>query len=416
MARLDVEFLDETMGFLSANEEKKESKLLQRIIDKDYENLSSFEYEQLSEKRKGVLEWYPFKSGASLLELGAGMGALTSLFVDKKCNITCVEIKKLRADIIKKRFEDNKNIEVVCENPVLYCTDKKFDYIIVHDIWGYIKKYNKIDDAYNVFLKKIKSFLKNDGHIIIIADNRIALKYLSGSIDEYSRKLFMGVNGYRNYNYIRSFDKNELIDMMKQSGVYPFQMYYVNSDYYFADKIYTDEAFKYVRYKGSKFSTTYNSLWFYDNEHLEKTFQDNGVIDKFVDAFILDYCNAGYIQKSISFYQAGNKKQNGIAINLDYENGQECIVKREIVNYEKVCLEPTVITMEEWQHIVEKYSVIDDELSSYIKSEVKMPFIDPVDILQCGIDRGMSAVCEDDFQLINERNLIQRFLGEMDDK
>lgn len=416
MSRLDVEFMDETMGFLSANEEKKEAKILQRIIDKDYENLSGFEYEQLSDKRKGVLEWYPFKSGASLLELGAGMGALTSLFVKKKCKITCVEIKKSRVDIIKKRFEHEKNIEVICDNPVLYSTDKKFDYIVLHDIWGYIKKYNKIENAYDFFLRKIKSFLKEDGHIIIIADNRIGLKYLSGSIDEYSKKLFVGVNGYRDYNYIRSFDKGELIDMMKKNDLFPFQMYYVNSDYYFADKIYTDEAFNYIKYKGRKFSTTYNSFSFYDNEILENTLQNNGIIDKFVDAFILDYCNDGCKRKSISYYQVGNKNQNGIAIILEHNKGQDCIIKKEIDKEERVYLEPTVITIEEWRNIVEEYSVIDEELSGYIKGNVKMPYIDPVDILQCGIERGMGNICEDDLQLINEKKLIQRFVGDMNDK
>lgn len=416
MSRLDVEFMDETKGFLSVNEEKREAKILQRIIDKDYDNLSGYEYEQLSEKRQGVLEWYPFKRGASLLELGAGMGALTSLFVNKKCNITCVEIKKSRVDIIKRRFEHEKNVEVICDNPVLYSTEIKFDYIVVHDIWGYVKKYNKKDDAYNAFLRKIKTFLKDDGHIIIIADNRIGLKYLSGSIDEYSKKLFVGVNGYKNYSYIRSFDKKELIDIMKQNGVYPCQMYYVNSDYYFTDKVYTDEALKYVKYKGSKYSTTYNSFWFYENEYLENTLQNNGVIDRFVDAFILDYCNGGCKEKCLSYYQAGNKKQNGIAISVVYENGKECIVKREIDKDNKVYLEPAVITVKEWQNIVNRYSVIDEELSSYIKSDVKLPYIDPVDILQCGIERGMNNICEEDFQLINERNLIQGFLGDKDDK
>lgn len=48
----------------------------------------------LSPKRRNLLEWYPFRSEAALLEIGAGCGALTGLFCEKDSHVTAIELSK----------------------------------------------------------------------------------------------------------------------------------------------------------------------------------------------------------------------------------------------------------------------------------------------------------------------------------
>lgn len=47
-----------------------------------------------SNKRQNLLEWYPFKEGAEVLEIGAGCGAITGILCDKCKHVTSVELSK----------------------------------------------------------------------------------------------------------------------------------------------------------------------------------------------------------------------------------------------------------------------------------------------------------------------------------
>lgn len=408
MSRLDVEFMDETCGFVSVNEDIIEQKILERIKNHNYDNLTSKEYEQLSPKRKNVLEWYSFEEGKKILELGAGMGALTELFVERKCLVTSVEIKHTRTQIIEERLKDYGQVQIICENPVLYETEEKYDYVIIHDIWGYVRKYNKVDNAYEKFLKKVKSFLKKEGHLIIIADNRLALKYFSGSVDEYSRKLFTGIENYQNYSFIKSFDKQELLNLLDTCGLNSRDMYYINSDYYFADKIYTDYALKRVPYKSSKFSTSYNAFSFYDENIVYDSFQKNGIVDRFVDAFIVDCYFTENQNEKIVYYQSGKENNEGIAVVLS--KGQ---LETRVFNDETKESSTEKIGIEDWQELIFK-SDVKGVKDKYLKKNIGLPFVDPVEILNFGRKYDLIQKTDaEDSQMVEEENLIQGLIGEL---
>lgn len=405
MSRLDIEFMDESCGFVSMYEDLYEKRLLYRIENKDYSNLSAREYEQLSSKRKNVLMWYPFKEGAKLLELGGGFGALTELFVERRCVVTSVEHKKSRAEIIKRRLENQPNLQVICANPVLYETEEKFDYIIVHDIWGYIKKYNpSVTNAYDIFLQKVKGYLKDEGHFIVIADNRMALRYFSGSVDEYSKKLFVGVNGYKNYSFIKSFDKKELLDLFEKNDVTVRRIYYSNSDYYFADKIYTDKALERVKYIGKKTGTSYSAFSFFDEQAVSESLQSNGIVDRFVDTFILDCSLDMNTDDEMVFYQAGSNENCGRKIFSLEGKWIEKLDDSQSANE---------ITIEQWNDLVQNYSAADDEMQRYIKKTVRFPYVDPVEILSVGIKYQNQDMIGESQQLIEEENIIKGIIGDL---
>ncbi len=50
------------------------------------ENLRIF-----SDRREGLLEWYGFRRGASLLSVGSGMGALVELYLRRGLRVTVLE-------------------------------------------------------------------------------------------------------------------------------------------------------------------------------------------------------------------------------------------------------------------------------------------------------------------------------------
>lgn len=70
----------------------------------------------LSSLRENVINWYPFKENSSILEVGAGMGALTSLLCKKCKSVTSIELSKKRATAILERNKDAKNLEIIVGN------------------------------------------------------------------------------------------------------------------------------------------------------------------------------------------------------------------------------------------------------------------------------------------------------------
>ena len=57
----------------------------------------------LSPVRENILSWYPFRESASVLEIGAGPGAVTGLLCRRCGSVTSVELSQRRAKINYER-------------------------------------------------------------------------------------------------------------------------------------------------------------------------------------------------------------------------------------------------------------------------------------------------------------------------
>lgn len=84
-------------------------------------------YYHLTHTRKNILNWYPFKEGASVLEVGCGCGAVTGMLCDKCQKVTAVELSLRRAAITQLRCRDKDNLEVIVGNLNDIEFEEKFD-------------------------------------------------------------------------------------------------------------------------------------------------------------------------------------------------------------------------------------------------------------------------------------------------
>ena len=66
------------------------------------ENLRVF-----SDRREGLLEWFSFRKGASLLQAGSGAGSLTRMLLEKGLKVTVQEEDPELLDFVKLRFSMN---------------------------------------------------------------------------------------------------------------------------------------------------------------------------------------------------------------------------------------------------------------------------------------------------------------------
>jgi len=101
-----------------------------------------------------------------VLEVGAGCGSFTRDYIDNNLKITLTETDKKNYDDLKKKFENNKNVEV--EDKKIFQMEKKFDTIL------YLHVLEHIEDDKNE-LNEVFKKLKSNGVLIIMVPQHQSL-------------------------------------------------------------------------------------------------------------------------------------------------------------------------------------------------------------------------------------------------
>lgn len=273
-----------------------------KTTEEEIENLLKKEHRwaiqyHLSKDRHNLLSSFKFVKNSSLLEIGAGCGALTGLFLNKGLNVTAVELSKRRADIISKRFSENKNLTVLSGNINNKILEKKFDYVTLVGVLEYAGKYGEGVDPFLNMLKDSKKYLKNKGILIIAIENRFGLKYWRGAPEDHTNILFDSLEGYPNNQGIKTFGKRELINLLTNSGFKEkrISFYYPLPDYKFCYEIFSDE------YLPSEDHPVSNGIYpsphpiksyhLFNEVLVSKELQKNRLFDNFANSFLLFIIN-----------------------------------------------------------------------------------------------------------------------------
>jgi len=191
-------------------------------------------------QRRNLLEWYPFEKDASILEIGAGCGALTGLFCEKSDKVIAIELSKKRAEIIANRYKDKSNLEIIVGNIADIKLQQKFDYITLIGVLEYAGKYITASNPFLDFLTQLKRYLKPGGCIIIAIENKFGLKYWAGSREDHTGLLFENLENYNNCDDIITFSKDELSDLINNAGMSKLEFYYPMPDYKIPMQIFSD--------------------------------------------------------------------------------------------------------------------------------------------------------------------------------
>ena len=83
----------------------------------------------LSPVRQNIVEWYPFEKEASVLEVGAGCGAISGALCRSVRRVVSVELSRRRSLINAYRNRECENLEIVVGNFNQIQLNEKFDYI-----------------------------------------------------------------------------------------------------------------------------------------------------------------------------------------------------------------------------------------------------------------------------------------------
>lgn len=197
----------------------------------------------LSKLRHNIIEWIEIDKNASVLEIGAGCGAVTGCLSDKCRKVTCVELSKRRSLINAYRNSKRDNIEIFVSNFEDFNNNnkEKYDYITLIGVFEYSENFINTNSPYIDFLKKIKSFLKKNGKLIIAIENKLGMKYWAGCKEDHTADFFEGIQDYSNSSGVKTFTKGELCEMLEDAGFGNAEFYYPYPDYKFANVIYSDD-------------------------------------------------------------------------------------------------------------------------------------------------------------------------------
>lgn len=188
----------------------------------------------LSRKRGNLLR--PFEDqlqGKSVLEIGAGCGAITRYLGEIGAEVLALEGSLRRASIAASRCRDLDNVTVVAEAFHYFKPICRFDVVTFIGVLEYARKFfpGNGADPVDAMLAAAKGLLKPGGKLIIAIENQLGLKYFAGFPEDHIGKPMFGIEEHYSEDGIVTFGRKELGKRVGQAGLAVQQWWYPFPDY-----------------------------------------------------------------------------------------------------------------------------------------------------------------------------------------
>lgn len=233
MPVLNYDYKDKDTERLPGMEEREVYKIIEASSSEDYMDAIDadnrwFLFYHLSDYRSSMLRWYPFKKDASVLEIGAGMGAMTGALCDRVKTVTVTENSVFCAEAIARRYCQRDNLVIFAADFQKIVFEEKFDYIIL---------FGRSERVSAEYINEILSLLKPDGIILMEAENKYGVQNLCGKRDRVTGTAFESFGCRHGHSLHRA----ELEGILKASQADRWKFYYPAPDYIAPRVIYTDD-------------------------------------------------------------------------------------------------------------------------------------------------------------------------------
>ncbi len=196
----------------------------------------------LSHIRGNIVDFLPIRKTDSVLEVGAGCGAITGTLAKKAGKVTCIELSRRRSLINAYRNQKYENVEIKVGN--FQDIEKKltqtYDYIMLIGVFEYAASYISGESPYEKFLEILSRHMKKGGRIVIAIENKTGMKYLAGCREDHAGLFYEGMMGYAHTSGVRTFSKDELTRITKKCG-FENEFFYPYPDYKLPITIYSNE-------------------------------------------------------------------------------------------------------------------------------------------------------------------------------
>lgn len=286
-----------------------------------------------SPQRENILNWYPFESNSTILEIGAGCGALTGLLIRRGKHVTSCELTMRRAKILFQRYVDADNLEVIVGNVLRVEFEKRFDYVIINGVLEYAGGImgKDVENPYTQFLSYMKSLLKPEGKILLAIENQFGLKYINGAPEDHLGRVFAGINGYPGQNKIRTFSRKELSNLFECVGLDVLRWYYPYPDYKFPTEIFSDSTVDEVEPKTTDVPYDMPRIELFDKEIVRKALMENKIAGVFNNSFLVELGNkACQEMNGPDYVKISSNRKKKFAICTQIYQQKEIVEKRAL--------------------------------------------------------------------------------------
>lgn len=181
-------------------------------------------------------------SGADVLEVGAGCGAITRFLGESGANVCALEGSHRRARIARLRTSDLSNVTVVAENFETFAVDRKFDFITFVGVLEYAHQFIQGAHPACSMLAKARSLLKPTGAVLIAIENQLGLKYFAGAPEDHIGRRMFGLEDRYSPNGVRTYGRAELATLVGDAGFSHTRFYAPFPDYKFPVTIFSEEG------------------------------------------------------------------------------------------------------------------------------------------------------------------------------
>lgn len=289
----------------------------------------------LAREREHILSWYPFESGAKVLEVGSGCGAVTAAAAAQAASVTCIDLSLRRSTINGLRNQERENIKICVGNfqdieKELECD---YDYATLIGVFEYGRGYIGGEKPYHGFLNTIMEHIRPGGKLLIAIENKFGLKYWAGCREDHVGTFFEGLEGYQNTEGVRTFTRPELVQLFEECGYRNYRFYYPYPDYKFPTVIYSED---YLPRQGELTQNICN----FDRDRLvlmdeEKVFDQiikDGLFPLYSNSFFVEITKAPENPEM----NEGAKREKSRVLYTKYSNGRSpefairtCIVREQ---------------------------------------------------------------------------------------
>lgn len=196
---------------------------------------------QLSKQRENIIDPMDIKKSDLVLEIGAGMGAVTGAIARRCKKVECIELSKRRSLANAYRNREYHNIEICVANFQDVPLKQKYDVVTLIGVLEYAQHYINSETPYEDFIEKIAEILNVGGRLYIAIENKLGLKYFAGCAEDHLGKPFVGIEGYDRKDNVKTFSRSQLIKLLIEHGFQEPYFYYPYPDYKLPLEIYSDD-------------------------------------------------------------------------------------------------------------------------------------------------------------------------------
>lgn len=182
-----------------------------------------------------------------VLEVGAGMGAITRVLGESGLDVVAVEGSQRRARICATRCRDLGNVRVVADTIQAFGAPTRFGTVVMIGVLEYARTFG-FDvpgrEPVDVMLEHIASLLAPGGRLVLAIENQLGAKYFAGFPEDHLGRRMVGVEDGYGPGTAVTFGREELTARLASAGLPHQQWYFPFPDYKLPSAVLTDAAFE----------------------------------------------------------------------------------------------------------------------------------------------------------------------------